>query len=414
MRLGRFLFVCSLTPFCCSAAQHPDWDGLRQRISSALHIPDPLPNLLAKSYGSFPVAEGVAADRVAFSTAYDLRVPGIVYRPAGASITQHPALIIVNGHEGDKSSWYAYWAGILYARAGAVVLTYDPMGEYERNAERRSRTNQHDGIVQPEQQMAVRTAGSMITDVMQGARYLSTRKDVDPKRISVLGFSMGSFVSALSCALDIHLNACVLVGGGNLDGPGQHWDHARPMCESLPYQALSFLGDRGTVLYALNAQRGPTLVINGSEDQMEEIPKEGEPFFSDLRKRTIAEAGTSKNVFEYQFVAGGRHAPYFLTRNAALWLEEKLKFPNWTRKQIQQMPETKVLQWGQAQHLPQAQEKGFIENSGPLPALGNNIPAVPRADLHALPEAVWDSQRADFVYETWLERAKAAVETNAP
>ena len=71
-------------------------------------------------------------------------MPAIVYHRAGATITKHPSLIVVNDHGGDKSSWYCYWAGILYARAGAVVLTYDPIGEYERNAERRSNTGQHD------------------------------------------------------------------------------------------------------------------------------------------------------------------------------------------------------------------------------------------------------------------------------
>ena len=53
-----------------------------------------------------------------------------------------PAFIVVNGDGGDKFSWYAYYTGIVYARAGAAVLTYDPTGEGERNANRRSGTEQ--------------------------------------------------------------------------------------------------------------------------------------------------------------------------------------------------------------------------------------------------------------------------------
>ncbi len=357
-------------------------------------MPQPLPNLQAKTYGQFAPASGVAADRVSYATDYDLRVPAIVYHPAGATIVRHPALIVVNGHGGDKSSWYAYWAGILYARAGAVVLTYDPIGEYERNSERRSLTSQHDEFIPPDD-MARRMAGLMVTDIMQAANYLAQREDVDPKRIAVMGFSMGSFISSIACAVDTRVHACVLVGGGDLDSPGGYWDSSgKKMCQAIPYQSLKFLGDRGAILYALNAKRGPTLVFNGSADEVVDIPHHGEDFFEDLRKRTIAELGNSKDVFDFAFAANGGHRPYFVTKPVALWLEDKLKFPNWTRKEIEAMPETR-------------------RADGTM-ALGNDIPAVPRDDLHAIPEAVWDSQRDSYVYETWVDRAKRAITSGAP
>jgi hypothetical protein len=44
-----------------------------------------------------------------------------------------PAFIVVNGHGGDKYSWYAWFTGITYARAGAAVLTYDQAGEGEQS-----------------------------------------------------------------------------------------------------------------------------------------------------------------------------------------------------------------------------------------------------------------------------------------
>ncbi len=286
---------------CATPASHPDWAALRTQIQATLHVSRPLPNLEEKAYGKFSPASGVEADRVSYATAYELRVPSIVYHPAGATLTKHPALVIVNGHGGDKSSWYAYWAGILYARAGAVVLTYDPIGEYERNKERRSETRQHDAVVQPEEEMGRRLQGLMVTDVMQAVNYLANRKDVDSKRIAVLGFSMGSLVSSLSCAVDTDIHACVLVGGGNLDGPGGRWDtKSAEMCERIPYQSLKGLGDRGAVLFALNAKRGPTLVYNGTADDVVDIVHHGPDFFEDLRKRTIAELGSSKDVFDFR------------------------------------------------------------------------------------------------------------------
>ena len=395
-------------------AAHQDWPALRQQISTTLHIPEPLPNLEAKSYDHFSPSAGVTADRVSYATDYGLRLPAIVYHPAGATIAQHPALVVVNGHGGDKSSWYAYWAGILYARAGAVVLTYDPIGEYERNALRESNTLQHDEIVPPDD-MALRMGGLMITDVMQAVNYLAQRRDVDPKRIAVMGYSMGSFISSIACALDTRVRACVLVGGGDLDGPGGYWDGSRKMCQAIPYQSLQFLGDRGAIIYALHAKRGPTLVFNGSADEVVDIPHHGEEFFADLRQRTIAELGTSKDVFDFEFAPGGGHRPYFLTRPVALWLEDKLKFPNWTRKQIQAMPETNIRDWAAAHNLnPPGSSVSYPKAEGGTLALGSDIPAVPRSDLHGIPEAVWDSQRDRYLYETWVDHAKAAVRSGAP
>lgn len=392
-----------------SAASHPDWNALRAQIQKILYIEPPLPALESKSYGKFSAAPGVDADRVSYATAYELRVPAIVYHAAGATIEKHPALVIVNGHGGDKSSWYAYWAGILYARAGAVVLTYDPIGEFERNKERRSNTRVHDQIVQPEDEMGRRLSGLMVSDVMQAVRYLASRHDVDSKHIAVLGYSMGSFVSALTCAIDTNIDACVLAGGGNLDGPGGHWDtKSARMCEQIPYRALMPLGDRGAVLYALSAKRGPELVLNGKADSTVDIVNEGQPFFEDLRKRTIAEAGSSKDVFDFQFSEGTGHAPYFVTKPVALWLQDKLKFPNWKRKQIESMPETPIGPWAAQNQLSVSKTEAAIS------ALGPAISPVSRQDLHAVPEPVWDSDQDSYIYESWRERALTASSSNAP
>src|SRR5439155_1393174 len=82
--------------------------------------------------------------RITYGTQFGMRVPAILYRPARPAQRKSPAIIVVNGHGGDKYAWYSPYTGILYARAGAVVLTYDPIGEGERNSERKSVTRQHD------------------------------------------------------------------------------------------------------------------------------------------------------------------------------------------------------------------------------------------------------------------------------
>src|SRR5260370_35191113 len=137
---------------------------------------------------------------------------------------------------------------MLYAKAGAFVLTYDPIGEGERNAERKSVTRQHDIPVPPEE-MGRRMAGLMINDVRQAVSYLSQRPEVDPNRIAALGYSMGSFVLGITCAIETRLHACMRVGGGNLDDPGGYWDRSNhTICHAIACMALMLRGDPGSEL----------------------------------------------------------------------------------------------------------------------------------------------------------------------
>ena len=237
-------------------ANAKDFELWRTQIRHALFIDDILPAVVPRSYGSFSPAAGVIAERFTYRTSYGMRVPAIVYRPTQGG-KHRPGLVIVNGHSGDKTSWYAFYSGILYARAGVVVVTYDPVGEDERNSGRNSDTKAYDTFV-PGAQMPQRMGGQMITDIMQGVGYLAQRSDVDPARIAVAGYSMGSFHAAIAGALDSRIHALILSGGGNLDGPGGYWDSSpKVMCQAGPYHALEFLPDRGAVLYALNQRRGP-------------------------------------------------------------------------------------------------------------------------------------------------------------
>ncbi len=379
------------------------------RIKSTLFVPDPLPPLAVESYGRFEPAPGVVAERVSYATAYGLRVPAIVYSPKTIPAGKMPGMVVVNGHGGDKFTWYAFYAGILYAQAGAAVVTYDPIGEGERNAQRKDGSRQHDRDIDPPE-MGRRMGGLMITDVMQAVSYLASRPDVNPKRIAAVGYSMGSFVLGLTCAVDTRINSCVLAGGGNLDGPGGYWDSSsKKMCQAIPYQSLMFLGDRGAALYSLHADRGSTLVINGSADDVVSIPGIGPTFFPDLRKRTIALHGSDKNVFDYQFVEGGGHRPYFLTRQAALWLERRLHFPNWTADSIARMPETHISEWAERNHVPMDKLYATELREGGTMALGAGIPAVPHDMMNAIPPDRWERDKNLYVYETWVKNAKASI-----
>src|SRR6202012_5260381 len=118
-----------------------------------------------------------------------------------------------------------------------------------------------------------RVGGLMIEDAMQAVRYAASRHEVDPTRVALLGYSMGSFHASLAAALSgpqlPRIRALVLSGGGDLDGNGGSWDSSsKIMCQGGPFQALSFLPDKGALLYALHQRAGETLVLNGAEDNL--------------------------------------------------------------------------------------------------------------------------------------------------
>jgi dienelactone hydrolase len=397
------LLLLVLTSLALPQQEHEQ----RAQIKSALFVPDPLPPLAAQTHSRFEPAPDVVAERITYATQFGMRVPAILYLPKGRS-GRIPGFIVVNGHGGDKYSWYAFYSGILYARAGAVVLTYDPIGEGERNLERRSGTRAHDRLESP-QELGRRMGGLMMTDVMQAVSYLSQRPEVDPRRIAAAGYSMGSFVLALACAVETRLRACVLVGGGNLDGNGGYWDKSKPMCQGIPYQTLAFLGDRPAALYALHASRGPTLVFNGAKDTVVAIPTVGEEHLKEVQKRAAQLRGSSQGVFEIGFEPNASHRPFFVTRPVALWLEKQLDFPNWSAEQIRTLPETHISEWAQANRVEMDRLYSNEEREGGTRALGIGVPALSRTDLSVFTPEEWEPQKDRFIYETWLRHARAEV-----
>jgi dienelactone hydrolase len=385
-------------------------DAWRAQMRENFFVTDPLPELKAETHRRFQPAPGVRAEAVTYGTQFGLRIPAIVYLPDPMPATARgkvPAFIVVNGHGGDKFSWYAFYTGILYARAGAVVLTYDPTGEGERNSKRMSGTRAHDQI-KGDAILARRQAGLMITDVMQAVSYLSQRSEVDARRIGVAGYSMGSFVVALAGAIDPRLRVCVPVGGGNLDGPGEYWDKSKPMCQALPYQSLGFLGDRAASIYSLHAARGPTLIFNGREDTVVNMPNTQEPFFENLRARVAKLRGSADGVFDFQIVDGISHRPFFVTRPVALWLETHLDFPNWDEAQIKALPETRISDWAAKHSISMDKLYATEQREGGTPALLDDVPGFQRDDLAVFTDAEWQQRRETMILESWLAKARAA------
>lgn len=389
-------------------AEAREWRG---QIRSALFVPETLPALGAEVHGEFRPVQGVRAERISYKTLFGMKVPAILYLPEPRPAGKIPAIFIVNGHGGDKYSWYAYYAGIMYAKAGAVVLTYDPIGEGERNIHRRSGTRAHD-VRQDPPELGQRMGGLMMTEVMQAVTYLRERPEVDEDRIAAIGHSMGSMVMALAGAVETRLHAVVLSGGGNLDKPEGYWDNSKPMCQGIPYRSLSFLGDRPAKIYALHAARGSTLIYNGVKDSVVAVPQLGTwPFFDDLYQRTAALWGSTHGLFEYDFNEGG-HRPNFLTKPVAVWLEKQLDFPHWTEMEINNLPIVIMSQWASENEADVDPGYASQQRAGGTELIAWDIPVLSRDLLTVYPREKWEADKHLFVYEAWLEAARAAVLAN--
>ncbi len=381
----------------------------RAGIREALFVPEQLPELGATVHGRFEPEAGIIAERVTYNTLYGMRVPAILYRPARAA-KKAPALIVVNGHGGDKYSWYAGYAGVLYARAGAVVLTYDPMGEGERNPARKSGTRAHDNLRPQSHELGRHVAGQMIADLRQAISYLESRPEVDATRIGAVGYSMGTVVVGFTGAIEPRLAATVLAGGGNWDGPGEYWDLVKPLCSGFPFQSLRPLGDVPAILYALRAQYGPMLVYNGLADQVVNIPETGPPFMEDLRKRTAALLGSTEPPFDLLFDAGVSHRPFFLTRPAALWLDRQLDFPQWSQDDISRMGTSHISEWAKQNSVELDPNYAVESREGGTQALGEHLPGLSREQLSVLSGAQWESEKSRLTIDVWQRKVSELIQ----
>jgi hypothetical protein len=180
------------------------------------------------------------------------------------------------------------------------------------------------------------------------------------------------------------------------------------MCQALPYRSLAFLGDRAGAIYALHAARGPTLIFNGREDTVVNMPNTQEPFFEDLRARMMKLRGSADGVFDFQIVDGSSHRPFFITRPVALWLEQQLDFPNWTEAQIKTLPECRISDWAAKHSIAMDKLYATEQREGGTPALLDDVPGYQREDLAVFAEEEWQRKREGLILESWLARVVPA------
>ena len=123
-------------------------------------------------------------------------------RPANAT-GRLPAVILVGGGESDDRDGTAYGVPVLAnlaaaaSRAGFLAVRYDKRGYGQSGGRRESAT-----------------IADLSDDLRAVVKWLSDRKDVDPKRIVVLGHGEGAWVAMLAAARDKRV-----AGVASIDAP---------------------------------------------------------------------------------------------------------------------------------------------------------------------------------------------------
>src|SRR5262249_48896964 len=129
------------------------------------------------------------------------------------------------------------------ARAGFLVLAYDPIATGARQEERRDFYRRY-----PRWSLM----GQMDLDARHAVDAVLANPDADPKRISLVGFGMGGMVATLTAALDERIAAGVSASGftpfrGDTDGTGtgglRRWSHLYGWLPRLG----GFVGNEGAV-----------------------------------------------------------------------------------------------------------------------------------------------------------------------
>jgi dienelactone hydrolase len=163
-------------------------------------------------------ADDYAIDKLAYESLPGYWVPALLYRPRKVA-GRLPAILSPCGHSpvGKANDSYQI-LHINLAKRGAIVLTYDPVGQGERSqywdADRgRSRYNlscgEHAVLGNPLYLLGTSLARYRIWDGMRGIDYLGGRDDVNPERIGCIGNSGGGTLTGYIAALDPRVHTAI-------------------------------------------------------------------------------------------------------------------------------------------------------------------------------------------------------------
>jgi pimeloyl-ACP methyl ester carboxylesterase len=158
----------------------------------------------------------VAARRVPISRPNDeqVRIPssgfslsGTLSRPAGPMTTPAPAVVFIGGSGPADRDELVLGIPILGELAGAVADAGFLTLRYDKR-----------GVGQSGGRLESASIADLADDAIAAVKVLARRKDVDPKRIAVIGYSDGSAVALLAAAKEKQISAVAVISAAGVRG----------------------------------------------------------------------------------------------------------------------------------------------------------------------------------------------------
>jgi hypothetical protein len=217
-------------------------------------------------------------------------VPAILLVPDGGS-TRCPAALLLHGFTSRKERM-AEGIGRALLTRGVATLSIDlPLhGAREGSIEQLSMRNPLQLIG------AWRLA---LADARHSLDYLSQLAAIDPKRLAMVGYSLGAYLTVVAAADDTRVRAIVLASGGDLPEKTPFATLVRAAAD--PSRAVRKLGGR------------PLLMVNGRYDRT---------ILASQAERLFAAARDPKEMHWYN---GGHWPPQPAIDYAAEWVAERLE-----------------------------------------------------------------------------------------
>jgi dienelactone hydrolase len=185
-------------------------DAYQKRLRSLFleslgELPEKTP-LHAKVVGVVP-GERFRVEKVIFESQPRHYVCALVFVPEGKG--PFPAVLMPAGHSASGKAENQIH-GMFLARSGFIAMGYDPIGQGERHqfidasgkSLVKSMTTEHTLIGAGSIPLGRSTATFRIWDGMRALDYLTSRPDVDSKRIGITGCSGGGTLTSYLMALD--------------------------------------------------------------------------------------------------------------------------------------------------------------------------------------------------------------------